>query len=109
MNVMSLPSKLATRERRSVAPSRQPSTDAEAQHGIEGITRIPANLVPTDSVALARFLLGKVLVRAFGDGVAAGRIVETEAYLPHDPACHAFRGMTPRNRSLFLEAGHSYV
>ena len=60
-------------------------------------------------MALARALLGKVLVREFAGGIAAGRIVETEAYLQHDPACHAFRGMTPRNRSLFLEHGHSYV
>ena len=65
--------------------------------------------MPFDTVELARTLLGKVLVRQFGSGMAAGRIVETEAYLQHDPACHAFRGMTPRNRSLFLEHGHAYV
>jgi DNA-3-methyladenine glycosylase len=73
------------------------------------VKRISRKNVPSDTVALARTLLGKVLVRQFDDGIAAGRIVETEAYLPHDPACHAFRGMTPRNRSLFLGHGYSYV
>jgi DNA-3-methyladenine glycosylase len=73
------------------------------------IERISRFAVPSDTVSLARFLLGKVLVRELPAGIAAGRIVETEAYLPHDPACHAFRGITPRNRSLYLECGHAYV
>jgi DNA-3-methyladenine glycosylase len=73
------------------------------------VKRILRKNVPSDTVALAQALLGKVLVRQFDDGIAAGRIVETEAYLQQDPACHAFRGMTPRNRSLFLEHGYSYV
>jgi DNA-3-methyladenine glycosylase len=73
------------------------------------VQRISRKTVPSDTVGLARALLGKVLVRELDGAMAAGRIVETEAYLQHDPACHAFRGMTPRNHSLFLEHGHAYV
>jgi DNA-3-methyladenine glycosylase len=73
------------------------------------IERISRETVPSDTVGLARALLGKVLVRNIDGIIAAGRIVETEAYLQHDPACHAFRGMTARNRSLFLDYGHAYV
>ena len=65
--------------------------------------------IPVDTVQLARFLIGKMLVRVLAEGVAAGRIVETEAYDIGDPAGHAYRGITPRNRALFLERGHAYV
>ena len=65
--------------------------------------------LPVDTAALARFLIGKTLVRTLPEGVAAGRIVETEAYGVDDPAGHAYRGMTPRNRPLFLERGHAYI
>jgi DNA-3-methyladenine glycosylase len=65
--------------------------------------------LPIDTVSLARYLIGKVVVRELPEGVASGRIVETEAYVVGDAAGHAYRGMTPRNRSLFLEHGHAYV
>ena len=65
--------------------------------------------LPVDTAELARFLIGKMVVRMLAEGVAGGRIVETEAYVVGDPAGHAYRGMTPRNRALFLERGHAYV
>ena len=36
-------------------------------------------------------------------------IVEAESYGVNDPACHAFRGKTPRNEPMFKEGGRSYV
>ncbi|MER8884831.1 DNA-3-methyladenine glycosylase [Mesorhizobium sp. M0816] len=65
--------------------------------------------LPNDTAALARYLIGKVVVLELPEGVASGRIVETEAYVVGDAAGHGYRGMTPRNRSLFLERGHAYV
>src|SRR5712672_2154387 len=70
---------------------------------------LPRAELPVDTVSLARYLIGKILVREMAEGVARGRIVETEAYVVGVAAGHAYRGMTPRNRSLFLEHGHAYV
>jgi DNA-3-methyladenine glycosylase len=65
--------------------------------------------LPEETVNLARYLIGKTLVRDLPAGRIVTRIVETEAYLRHDAACHAFNGPTKRNRSLFLEHGHAYI
>jgi DNA-3-methyladenine glycosylase len=65
--------------------------------------------LPTDTISLARYLIGKDLVRQLPEGTVSGRIVETEAYVIGDAAGHAYRGITRRNRSLFLEPGHAYI
>lgn len=65
--------------------------------------------LPVDTVQLACYLIGKVLVHDIGAVRLSGRIVETEAYPVGDAAGHAFNGKTRRNQSLFLARGHAYV
>jgi DNA-3-methyladenine glycosylase len=73
------------------------------------VRRLRRTELPADTVALARFLIGKIVVRELPGVRLSGRIVETEAYPQRDPAAHHFRGPTPRNRSMFLRRGHAYV
>jgi len=73
------------------------------------IRRLRRAELASDTIELARFLIGKVVVHELPAGRVSGRIVETEAYPPGDPAGHHFRGPTPRIRSMYLEPGHAYV
>lgn len=71
---------------------------------------LPRSFYARDTELVARDLLGAVLWCASSDGVAAGRIVETEAYLgDHDGACHAAAGLTQRTRWLYGPPGIAYV
>ena len=62
-----------------------------------------------DARTVAQELLGCVIHREINGNVLSGRIVETEAYLQDDPACHAFKGRTPRTEAMFMTGGISYV
>ncbi|MGA7224681.1 MAG: DNA-3-methyladenine glycosylase [Candidatus Acidiferrales bacterium] len=73
------------------------------------VRRLSREELPIETVKLARFLIGKTLVRELRGSRLAGRIVETEAYVVGDAAAHSFRGKTARNGALFLERGHAYV
>lgn len=74
------------------------------------LSHLDTDWLSRSSVEVAPDLLGCTLVRRCADGrVYRGLIVETEAYAPDDPACHAYRGQTARNAVMFGPAGFSYV
>ena len=59
---------------------------------------------------VAKELLGKKLTRKIGNYEMSGTIIETEAYRhKDDPASHAFRNITDRNKIMFGEVGIAYV
>ena len=77
---------------------------------VEKAVPIGAAFYDRDPAVVARELLGATLRVGTADGVTSGRIVETEAYLgPHDAACHATAGRTPRTWHLFGAPGIAYV
>ena len=75
----------------------------------QDVLRLSRDSLPTDTAELARYLVGKTIVRKIGRSRLSGRIVETEAYPPGDASGHAYRGQTARTKSLFLERGFAYV
>ena len=70
---------------------------------------LPRSFYTPSANLVAPELLGHMLVRNTAQGQMTAVIVETEAYLLNDPACHGAPGPTPRNRVMFGPAGNAYV
>ncbi len=75
-----------------------------------GLKPISRRLFRNSTLEIAPKLLGVNLCRRLDDGtILTGRIVEVEAYTQDDPACHAFRGITPRSKIMYGPPGFAYV
>lgn len=77
---------------------------------INFMPKLNQNFFNQKTEIVAKELLGKILVRTIGKHKISGIIVETEAYIgPHDLACHASKGKTPRTKTMFEDGGFWYV
>ena len=84
--------------------------DVKSTNHVEyDIRRLSRARLPIDTTELARFLIGKTIVRTIGRRRMSGRIVETEAYPPGDSSGYGYRGETARNRVMFLGRGFAHV
>jgi DNA-3-methyladenine glycosylase len=87
----------------------RPRTARACTDALLDVSRALPRALLADARAAGPALLGCILVREHRGVRRAGVIVETEAYFQEEPACHAFRGRTRRNATLFGRAGLAYV
>ena len=74
------------------------------------LNQLPRSFYARDTVIVAKGLLGKKIVRKVGNQRISGIITETEAYRhKDDPASHAYRRKTERNKAMCEDVGRAYV
>lgn len=77
---------------------------------IKELKPISRRIFKDSTLEIAPQMLGIKLCRRLDDGaILTARIVEVEAYTQDDPACHAFRGITPRSKIMYGPPGFAYV
>ncbi len=78
---------------------------------IKEIVPLPLDYFQQPTLELAKALLGCILVKETSQGIAAGYIVETEAYIgPSDRAAHSYNNKrTARTEVMFQRSGLAYT
>lgn len=76
---------------------------------VSRFTPLPESFYEPSAETVAPLLLGHWLVRNTPCGPSGGIIVETEAYLAHDPSSHGYKRETPRTRVMYGPPGRAYV
>ena len=91
------------------ALSRTTAESGPSETGAAALKPLPRSFYEPTAARVAPALLGHWLIRRTPEGLVGGPIVETEAYVANDPACHAAPGLTKRNRVMFGPPGYAYV